>query len=50
MKNKSKAVYYTLAALSGVFFTTGIALLSDEGSAANNGTREETNFNDLAFG
>ena len=46
MKNKTKTVSYTLAALAGVFFATGIALLSDEGSAANNGTCEETDFND----
>ena len=50
MKNKSKAVSYTLAALAGVFFATGIALLSDEVDSANNGTCEETIFNDLAFG
>ena len=46
MKNKTNAVSYTLAAIAGVFFVTGIALLSYEGSSVSNGTREEINFND----
>lgn len=43
MMNKSSVVSYALAALAGVFFVTGITLLSDEGSAAKNGVREEAN-------
>lgn len=45
MTNKSKVVSYILAAISGVCFVTGIALLTDEGSAVNHGVREETNIN-----
>lgn len=37
---------YALAALAGVCFVTGVALLSDEGSDLNNGPREEINYND----
>lgn len=37
MANKSTVVSYVLAALSGVCFVTGVALLSNEGSAVNHG-------------
>lgn len=47
MTNKStNVVSYVLAALAGVCFVTGVALLSDEGSAVNHGVREEANLND----
>lgn len=37
MNNASNVVSYALAALAGVFFVTGLALLTDEGSAMNHG-------------
>jgi hypothetical protein len=43
MKSKSKIVSYVLAALSGVCFVSGIAVLSIEGSAADNGVCKKTN-------
>lgn len=46
MTTKSTVVSYVLAALAGVCFVAGISLLSDEGSAIDHGTREETNFDD----
>lgn len=42
MKTKSTVVSYVLAALAGVCFVTGVALLTDEGSAMKNGIREKT--------
>lgn len=33
---------YALAALAGVCFVTGLALLTDEGSVIEHGPREET--------
>lgn len=45
MNKKSTVVSYVLAALAGVCFATGIALLSDEGGAVSNGIHEETNIN-----
>ena len=45
MKSISNTVSYVLAALAGVCFVTGVALLTDEGSAMNNGLREETDIN-----
>lgn len=45
MKNKSTLVSCILTALSGVCFVTGVALLSNEGSAVNHGVRKEINFN-----
>lgn len=41
MSNRSTAISYALAALAGVCFVTGIALLSDEGSAVEHGPRKE---------
>jgi hypothetical protein len=43
MTKISKVTSYVLAALAGVCFVTGVALLTDEGSAMKNGLREETN-------
>lgn len=45
MKDKTTVVSYVLAALAGVCFVTGIVLLTDEGSAMNDGVREKTNIN-----
>lgn len=45
MNNGSMIVSYALAALAGVCFITGVALLSDEGSDLNNGPREEIHHN-----
>lgn len=45
MKNKSNVISYVLAALSGVCFVTGVALLSNEGSAMIHGACKETNIN-----
>lgn len=41
MINGSTVMSYTLAALAGVCFVTGLALLSNEGSAIEHGLREE---------
>lgn len=41
MNNGSTIISYALAALAGVCFVTGVALLSDEGSDLTNGPREE---------
>lgn len=41
MNNGSTLVSCTLAALAGLCFVTGIALLSNEGSDVNHGTCEE---------
>ena len=41
MNNGTTVISYTLAALAGLCFVTGIALLSNEGSDINNGSREE---------
>ena len=38
----NNVVSYALAALAGVCFVTGLALLSDEGSVIDHGAREET--------
>lgn len=45
MKDKSTVVSYVLAALAGVCFVTGIALLTDEGSATKRRVCEKTNIN-----
>lgn len=45
MINMHNVVSYALAALAGVCFVTGLALLSDEGSAEHNGSHEETYIN-----
>lgn len=45
MNKGSTIMSYALAALAGVCFVSGIALLSDEGSDLNNGPREETHYN-----
>lgn len=37
----SNVVSYTLAALAGVCFVTGLSLLSNEGSVVDHGPREE---------
>lgn len=42
MTNKSKVISGVLATLAGVCFITGIALLTNEGSSAENGTYKET--------
>lgn len=41
MTNKSTFLSCTLAAIAGVCFVTGLALLSDEGSDLNYGPRKE---------
>ncbi len=46
MTKKSKVVSCILAVLSGVCFVSGMALLTNEGSAVDYGTREETDFDD----
>ena len=43
MANKSTIVSYVLAALSGVCFVTGVALLSNEGSAVNHEACKKNN-------
>lgn len=45
MNNSSTIISYALAALAGVCFITGVALLTDEGSDLNNGKREEIHCN-----
>ena len=45
MNNGSTIVSYTLAALAGLCFVTGIALLSNEGSDLTHGPREEIHHN-----
>ena len=45
MNNGSTVLSCTLAALAGVCFVAGLALLSDEGSVVDNGPREETYHN-----
>lgn len=42
MSDKNTVLSYVLA---GVCFVTGVTLLTDEGSAAEHGLREKTNFN-----
>ena len=42
MNNGSTLISCTLAALAGVCFVAGIALLSDEGSDTEHGAYEET--------
>ncbi len=44
MDNNSTLISCTLAALAGVCFVTGIALLSDEGSDLNDGPHEENHY------
>lgn len=46
MTNKSTVVSCVLASLAGVCFVTGISLLTNEGSAVNNGTHKEIIIND----
>ena len=41
MTNGSTVISYTLAALAGVCFVTGLALLSNEGSVIEHGPRKE---------
>lgn len=41
MNSGSKLVSYTLAALAGVCFVTGVALLSNEEGGLDYGTRKE---------
>lgn len=43
MNNGSTVVSCTLAALAGLCFVTGIALLTDERGVVDYGTREENN-------
>lgn len=45
MNNGSTLISYALAALAGVCFVTGIALLSDEGSEVDHGTYQEVHHN-----
>ena len=45
MTNGSTVISCTLAALAGVFFVTGLALLSNEGSDLNDGLRKEIHSN-----
>jgi hypothetical protein len=45
MNNGSTVISYALAALAGVCFVTGIALLSDEGSVMKHGSSEKTYIN-----
>ena len=45
MKDKTTVVSYVLAALAGVCFVTGMALLTDEGSAMKDGVCEKANIN-----
>ena len=45
MNNGSTVISCTLAALAGICFVTGLALLSNEGSDLNYGTRKETIIN-----
>ena len=45
MINGSTVISYTLAALAGVCFVTGIALLSNEGSVIEHGARKEIHRN-----
>lgn len=45
MYNGSTIMSCFLAALAGVCFVTGVALLSDEGSVAEHGPREENHSN-----
>lgn len=45
MTNGATVVSCTLAALAGVFFVTGLALLSNEGSAIEHGPREKSYIN-----
>lgn len=45
MNNGSTVVSCALAALAGVCFVTGLALLSNEGSVVDYGPRKETYIN-----
>lgn len=45
MNSGSTIVSCALAALAGVCFVTGIALLSNEGSDLDHGTSEEIHYN-----
>ena len=45
MRDKNTVVSCVLAVLAGVCFVTGVSLLTDEGSAVENGLRKKTNFN-----
>ena len=45
MNNGSTFISYTLAALAGICFVTGLSLLSDEGSDKEYGPREENHIN-----
>ena len=45
MNNGSTVISCTLAALAGLCFVTGIALLTDERGVVEYGPREETNIN-----
>lgn len=44
MSNGSTVISYALAAIAGVFFVTGLSLLSTEGSVEH-GPREENHIN-----
>ena len=50
MTNGSTVVSCALAALAGVCFVAGLALLSDEGSVMEHGTRKENYRDARAFG
>lgn len=45
MNNGSTVISCALAALAGVCFVTGIALLSDEGSVIEHGSSKKTHIN-----
>lgn len=45
MNNGSTVISYTLAALAGVCFISGLALLSNEGSVVDHGPRKEIHIN-----
>ena len=45
MNSGSTIISCTLAALAGVCFITGVALLSNEGSGLEYGPREEIHYN-----
>lgn len=45
MNKGSTVVSYTLAALAGVFFVTGLSLLSNEGSVIDYGPSKENHIN-----
>lgn len=45
MNNGSTVISCTLAALAGVCFVTGLALLSNEGSVVDHGPRKEIYIN-----